>query len=98
METAHPREARVLSASDGRATVQFLSNGVRHEIPADWIVREEEEEPGSGAEVDRTKASRAALVLSLFTNEALGLPTVARPILSRRQAHNDQGITALQAA
>mmetsp|Transcript_126680 Transcript_126680/g.370129 ORF Transcript_126680/g.370129 Transcript_126680/m.370129 type:complete len:726 (-) Transcript_126680:71-2248(-) len=70
VKSKRPREARVLAVSDGHATVQFLSNGVRHLIPQDWIVGNSDEQLERDQLADKTHSDRGRLVMMLYSNEA----------------------------
>jgi len=70
-----PREARLLAISDGRATVQFLSNGVRHQVPQDWVVRKRVRRSPQSQLVDKTRTGRGQLVMALYSNEAAVVET-----------------------
>jgi len=73
-----PREARVQSMNDDLVTVQFLSNGVRHNIPRTWIVdqdgpRIQKQTPTQTLDLtppNPTRVARGELVISLLQAEA----------------------------
>mmetsp|Transcript_10500 Transcript_10500/g.23623 ORF Transcript_10500/g.23623 Transcript_10500/m.23623 type:complete len:698 (-) Transcript_10500:75-2168(-) len=72
VKSRKPQEARVLAIGDGRVTVQFLSNGLRHQIPEDWIQgRPDPEEQESPFEpLSSLATARARLAFELLYAEA----------------------------
>jgi len=65
-----PQEARLLAVSGSHATVQFLSNGVRQSIPAEWISQDAAKRPQKASPTSTLRAERGRLVLSLLQTEA----------------------------
>mmetsp|Transcript_79311 Transcript_79311/g.157088 ORF Transcript_79311/g.157088 Transcript_79311/m.157088 type:complete len:715 (-) Transcript_79311:71-2215(-) len=66
------REARVLGVDGQNATVQFLSNGVRHQVPCDWVLGPER------TKVDDKRLlhlARASLASAMLATEAACLET-----------------------
>jgi len=71
-KSSRPREARLIARAEGRATLQFLANGVRHTVPEDWIVADSAPEapsPESEAQ-QQLRRERAYLAISMLTTEA----------------------------
>lgn len=72
VKSKQPREARLLDMDGQRASVQFLSNGVRHRVPCDWVLGPEQ------TKVDRERLlhfARASLASSMLAIEAAYLET-----------------------